>query len=261
MVPPDVLKDTAFRRKIHGGPAVEVVHFQVKTLTFLLLALCLFAPPLRAQSLFYINASSLTNTINGALLQPNNAGPGNFGQELLSLANATVLSSGFQFTSVPFYSVGGQNYFEWVYDSQETGSNRSVTLSSIKLYAGSSSTWTGTESLIWSLDGGGDSTILLNDSAPYTASALNPGGDLRLLVPMTYFSGFSSSDYFYLEATQSNQDNGPDEWYVLNSSGGGSFLPPSSVIPEPSSALLATLAMTLQLRRRRSARGSLEAIR
>jgi hypothetical protein len=110
--------------------------------------------------------------------------------------------------------------------------------------------------LVWSLSLGDE--VNVNDQnragGPFAATDTpqSAGGDVRLNIPFTAFPlGTTANDYLFFRVTQSDSDNGGDEW-VMN--GNGTTLPPGTLVPEPAAGLLALLGLVAICYRRSSAK-------
>ena len=177
----------------------------------------------------------------GAFVTHNSAAPNTFSKEFLAvqtgdstLNDATGMLSLYE---IPYYTVGGTNYFQFVFDAQETGNNRAIQIDRVLLSVGGVTIWDLSES------------ILLNNAQPWSSSPQGNGGDLALYVPLSLLDGLTLTETSQLkfQTIQSKDDNGPDEWVLV---GGGSYLlppqelPPDDVpVPLPSSALLLGLGL------------------
>ena len=130
----------------------------------------------------------------------------------------------------PLYQVPyDSGFFVFVYDQQETnsggGANKSIQITGISIDIGSTNIWTLAETI--ELDG-------------TTNSPLGNSGDMALYVPLTLFSGFTASELFTFTTTQSDYDNGGEEWILRNK---GNFFDPDDCIsgtcqePQPPAAV------------------------
>ena len=160
------------------------------------------------------------------------------------------------FSEIPVLSLATGQFFQLIYDQQETKFNEQVHIDDIVISVGGTT--------IWDYDQGSNGSIQLNtNSADFTATTLGAGGDLELLIPVSLFDGmgFTGSDILTFVATQSNSDNGGDEWATLE---GGDFFNPddtidsSTVVPEPSTFAIwaALVGFCLCACRRRTAKRS-----
>ena len=185
----------------------------------------------------------------------NNAGHGTFSMDIISLGNETK-SATIQFSEIPYITVGPSQYFQFVYDQQETGPPRTVNwevhIDDIVIKAGPVSD--SQMYPIWDYDQVTFGSLILNQiPQTFTATPQNNGGDMALFVPVSLFSGLglTGSDLLFFQTTQSLSDNGNDEWVVLEN---GTFFDPGDPIcipggpdcldeiptptPEPASMLL-----------------------
>ena len=164
----------------------------------------------------------------------NNAGHGTFSADIISLGNETK-SATIQFSQIPYITVGPSQYFQFVYDQQETGPPRTasweVHIDDIIIKAGPASD--PQMYPIWDYDQVTLGSLILNQiPQPWTSTPQNNGGDMALLVPVSLFSGrgLTGSDLLFFETTQSSTDNGNDEWVVLAT---GTFFDPGDPICLP----------------------------
>lgn len=177
----------------------------------------------------------------GAFVRDNAAASSTFAKEFLAvktndntLDDATGLLSLYE---IPYYTVGGADYFQFVFDAQETGNNRAIQIDRILLSVDGVTIWDLSQS------------ILLNSVQPWSSSPQGNGGDLALYVPLSLLDGLTltGSSQLKFQAIQSKDDNGPDEWVLV---GGGSYLlppqelpPDDNTVPVPSSVLLLGLGL------------------
>lgn len=194
--------------------------------------------------------------------------------ELIKNQQNETLTGSVSLSMIPVVDVSGVLYFQFIYDAQEvantgTGGNSNrelVSIDNIEIKAGPA------ETLIWELDASDPSErILLNNNDPVspsynpTATPQSAGGDFELLLPLSKFDGLgiNSSDTLWFTATQSESDNGGDEWARLID---GNFFNPGEIIgpggpgtatvPEPSSLAIFGLGAFVMMRasRRRKRR-------
>jgi hypothetical protein len=169
----------------------------------------------------------------------------------------TKTSDATPLTTVPFITYLGNHYLQLIYDQQETANttgqpNRErVILTQLSVYVSPDTTFANA-SLVWTLTTGDQ--VNVNDQnrtgGPFAAtdSPLSAGGDVRLNIPFSLFPlGTTSDDYLFFRATQTESDNGGDEWVVSTE---GSTLPPGTLIPEPSAGLLAMAGLLVLSYRR-----------
>jgi len=206
--------------------------------SLLFVMFCLVVSP--AFALTITDSSSFNVLLNGgAYITQNSAAGSLFSDEILASGNETK-SGTVLFNKIPYFDVGGTLYFQFVYDLQEQGGEgkKQVSIDDIVISVGSIGT-------IWDYANGINGSIILNSTTPYSPSPLSNGGDMALYVPVSLFYGFglTGSDLLTLTVTQSQSDNGPDEWVVLGEGSGGSFFQAGDPIgqndvPEPTTVLL-----------------------
>lgn len=154
-------------------------------------------------------------------------------------------------------TVSGTQYFQVLLDVNEPGGSSSViSLDRLEFYTSATGSQTGTDvpalgSLRWSLDGAGDSYVLL-DAARNNGSG---SGDMFAYIPASAFAGVSNSDYIYMfsrfgdqAAADGTTEGGFEEWSLVNN---------MSPVPEagalfPIVGLVIAVASTQLLRRRRA---------
>lgn len=133
--------------------------------------------------------------------------------------------------------------FQFIFDSQETGGSPTISIDEIILVVGGTEIWNFDEVAFGSLDLDGT-----------TNSPLGNGADMGLYVDVGLFAGLTGADTLDFYWTQSDANNGADEWVVV---GDGFFDPntPIGAVPVPASALLLGTAFvgSIALGRRRKA--------
>ena len=156
-------------------------------------------------------------------------------------------------------SLNGTQYFQVLLDVNEPGGSKSViSLDQLAFYSSSvgGQTTENVESLgtlRWSLDGAGDSYVLL-DGSRNTGSG---SGDMYAFIPSSAFAGVKDSDYIYMfnrfgdqVSSDGTTEGGFEEWSLINN---------TSPVPEvgtyfPIIGLLTAIGCTQLLARRERAR-------
>lgn len=138
------------------------------------------------------------------------------------------------FGEVPTRSVGGMDYKEFILDINQinSGDNRLLSLDRVKIYTSSVGSQTTTDiaslgTLCYDLDAGGDSWIRLD----YNIAAGSGEGDMRMLVPASFFGSAGAGTFIYLYSyfgTNHASNDGYEEWAILDG---------SAVVPLPPMAL------------------------
>lgn len=196
-----------------------------------------------ADALIITNSSSFTEYLNdGSYITQSSAVSSLFNKEIFTSRNETK-SGSVLLSDIPYFDFGGTLYFQFVYDMQETGGSgvggRLLSIDDIIVSISGTTVWDYNNALYGS--------IILNSSSPFTSSPLGAGGDLSLYVPVSLLSGLdlTGSDLLTFTVTQSQSDNGTDEWWLLGEGSGGSFFGPDDPIPpvqnpvpEPSTLIL-----------------------
>lgn len=127
-----------------------------------------------------------------------------------------------QLTSVPQVTLSGIAYYEFLLDINQTNANPLLSLDKIQLYtratalteANDLADLTGSSTLRYDLDFGGDNTILLN----YELNSGSGSGDLFAYFPVSAFG--SSTDYLYFYSMFGEtgdpyaENDGFEEWAV-----------------------------------------------
>ena len=144
-------------------------------------------------------------------------------------------------STVPIVNIGGTNYYQFLLDINQTGSNSLISLDQLKIWTTNmpnltgnvgtiSGPWSGvTAKKAYSLDDGGDNSITLDYN-------LNPGsgaGDMIAYIPTADFSA-PLGPYVILYSqfgTQFGSNDGFEEWGLLSQNQG-------SQVPEPGTLLL-----------------------
>ena len=172
--------------------------------------------------------------------------------------NETLTSDAKALSTMPFIFDGGSNYFQFIYDQQETANTggqphrERVILTELSVFVSPDTTFANA-TLVWTLDS--SVQVYVNDQnrsgGPFAATDTpqSAGGDMTLNVPFSVFPvGTTSDDFLFFRATQTDSDDGGDEW-VVNSN--GTTLPPSTPVPEPNTCLLLLAGLfVLSIRRR-----------
>ncbi len=153
-------------------------------------------------------------------------------------------------------TINGTQYFQLLLDVNEPGGSKSIiSLDQLQFYTSAVGSKTTTDlaalgTLRWSLDGAGDSYILLDASR----NSGSGSGDMYAYIPASSFAGVASSDYIYMFSRFGDQvsadgttEGGFEEWSLVNN---------MSPVPEmsalfPIAGLLAAVGSTHFLRRRR----------
>jgi hypothetical protein len=154
-------------------------------------------------------------------------------------------------------TVNGTQYFQVLLDVNEPGgSSSTISLDRLEFYTSAIGSQTGTDvpalgSLRWSLDGAGDSYVLLDASRNNGSGS----GDMFAYIPVSAFAGVSDADYIYMftrfgdqVAADGTTEGGFEEWSLVNN---------MSPVPEagalfPIVGLMIAVASTQLLRRRRA---------
>lgn len=162
-------------------------------------------------------------------------------------------------------SLNGVSYYQLLLDINEPGGSKSlISLDQLQFYTSAVGSKTTTDvaslgTLRWSLDGAGDSYILL-DAARNNGSG---SGDMLAYIPTSAFAGVSDSDYIYMFTRFGDQmsadgtsEGGFEEWSLVHN---------MTPVPElsalfPIVGLLVAVASTQLLRRRRGAQIEKEAL-
>lgn len=201
-----------------------------------------------ASALTISNSTTFNQALNdGASITQSSAPSSLFNQELFTSGDETK-SGTVAISAVPYFNLGGSLYFQFVYDMQETGGNgiggRQISIDDMTVSVGATT--------LWDYNQAANGSVILNSVLnSYTASPLGAGGDMALYVPVSLFQGLglTGSSLLTFSATQSQSNNGTDEWVVLGAGSGGSFFGPgdgigaASAVPEPASALLVGLGL------------------
>lgn len=141
----------------------------------------------------------------------------------------------YQITQENIFSIDGQDYVNFILDTDEPASKEGIILTDMILYTDDSDqkypypTQGNAElmaALSWNMDDGsdGDSQVLLD----YTLISGGSGwwGDLSVLVPIL---DTDLGKYFYLYSAFTLTDNNPEEWSIVST---------SAPVPEPATMLL-----------------------
>lgn len=212
-----------------------------------------------ASSGVIITGTSGDATIN-AFSSANEPGKETFSNEILNYPGKSdpnvVVGDSILMSDVPIYTIDGITYLRLIYDAQETNNNEQIDITSILITVGDIDVWGFSESIIVNPDGN-HGTLQTPD---FTITPLSQGADLAVLIPMAIFDGLdlTGSDNFVLSASQTNSDNGPDEWAFKGYEGDdiGYIEPgePISPVPIPAAAWLfgSALFITGAIKRRKA---------
>jgi hypothetical protein len=156
-------------------------------------------------------------------------------------------------------TVDGTAYYQLLLDINEPGGNKSlISLDSLQFFTSDTGSKTTTDlsqlgTLRWSLDGQGDSYVLLDASR----NSGSGSGDMYAYIPAAAFSGVSNSDFIYLYCRFGDQvsadgttEGGFEEWALA-----------ASPVPEvgalfPIIGVITAAGATSLLRRRRIAKAA-----
>ena len=154
-------------------------------------------------------------------------------------------------------TINGTAYFQILLDVNEPGGTKSmISLDRLEFYTSAIGSKTTTDvaslgTLRWSLDGAGESYVLLDASRNNGSGS----GDMYAYIPISAFAGVNDSDYIYMYSRFGDQvsadgstEGGFEEWSLVNN---------MSAVPEvsalfPIAGLIAAVGFTHFLRRRRS---------
>lgn len=141
----------------------------------------------------------------------------------------------YMLTTDHIFNVGGQDYANFILDTDEPASKEAITLTDMILYTDSSDQKypyptqadAGLMATVsWNMDVGsdGDSEVLLD----YTLIGGGSGwwGDLSVLVPI---QSTDIGKYFYLYSAFTDCDNNPEEWSIVST---------TAPVPEPATMIL-----------------------
>ncbi|HUV59062.1 MAG TPA: PEP-CTERM sorting domain-containing protein [Desulfatiglandales bacterium] len=141
----------------------------------------------------------------------------------------------YQITSDHLFDIGGQDYVNFILDTDEPASKAAITLTDLILYTDefddkypypAQSDASLVASATWNMDVGfdGNSEVLLD----YTLIGGGSGwwGDLSVLVPI---QEADLGKYFYLYSAFTECDNNPEEWSIVST---------TAPVPEPATMLL-----------------------
>lgn len=150
-----------------------------------------------------------------------------------SLGNALVMpdvktgtwTHDIQLSAIPQVTLADNNtYYEFLLDINQTNNDPLLSLDKIQLYtrstimtdASSLALLSGSATLRYNLDAGGDNTIFLN----YELNSGSGSGDLFAYIPITAFGGAAQTDYLYFYTSFGNtgdpysENDGFEEWAV-----------------------------------------------
>lgn len=157
-------------------------------------------------------------------------------------------------------SLNGTEYYKLLLDVNEPGGNRSlISLNRLEFYTSSQGSQTTLDisslgTLRYSLDSGGDNSILLDGSRNHGSGS----GDMYAYIPASNFAGVSESDFVYMFVRFGDADGtseaGFEEWAIVNA---------ITPVPElnalfPIVGLMVAVGSTHMLRQRKLARISAE---
>jgi len=173
------------------------------------------------------------------------------GRPLLNDENSSpTFTHDLQVANLPVVNIGGTNYYEFLLDINQTGSDSGLTLDQVNICTSNTGGLTQANncpgSLVYSLDSGGDNAIALD----YNLNSGSGSGDLLFYVPVSLI-GTNLNTYVYLYSlfgsnstnyTNANfpggfgNNDGFEEWAVRIAN--QPVPPPPTNIPEPASMLL-----------------------
>lgn len=152
-------------------------------------------------------------------------------------------------------TINGTAYFQLLLDVDEPGGNKSlISLDRLEFYTSATGSKTTTDvpslgTLRWSLDGAGESHVLLDASRNHGSGS----GDMYAYIPVSSFAGVSTADFIYMFSRFGDQvsadgttEGGFEEWSLVSN---------MTAVPEVASlfpivGLVVSVACTHILRRR-----------
>ena len=146
-----------------------------------------------------------------------------------------------QLSELGIFDVGGTDYFQLSLDIAEPGGgpNSFIDLVGMEIYinttTGSATGYPALGTLVYDMDAGEDSTVLMR--AGLLGGPGNGNIDVNVLVPASVLAGFDPSDYLYLYSAFDNSDGSFEEWAADTGAG--------AVIPVPAAAWLFGSALAL----------------
>ena len=136
---------------------------------------------------------------------------GSIGTTIINNLQAASATGTIALSSIPYLTISSSLYFQLIFDQAEPNNDaeRDIKIGDITISSGGT---------VWDYDQGTHGSLHLNSMTPYTSKPQASKGDMALYIPVSLFNGLglTGSSILTLAVTQSNFENGGEDWGVVS---------------------------------------------